>query len=108
MGNEIILKKEEITTTAVITKKTVIINQNKCSFRKLHITTKKLKSFILSRGFIEISRTGSHIKYRNLNRNKTCTFANKKDTYSYKIGTLKKILKDYNETLDSLEIFINT
>jgi predicted RNA binding protein YcfA (HicA-like mRNA interferase family) len=83
----------------------VIKDKIKCPFRKLHVTTKKLKYFISSIGFNEISRTGSHIKYRNKNSNKTCTFANKKDSHTYKIGTLKKILKDYDESLENIRQF---
>jgi len=82
------------------------ITTNKSNFRKLQVTTKKLKSFINSIGFIEVSRKGSHIKYRHRMRNKTCTFANKKDTYIYKIGSLKKILRDYDKTIDDLERFL--
>jgi len=83
-----------------------IIEKKESISRKLHVTTKKLKSFIESIGFIEVSRSGSHIKYRNSKLNKTCTFANKKDTFVYKMGSLKKILKDYNQTYKDLELFI--
>jgi predicted RNA binding protein YcfA (HicA-like mRNA interferase family) len=72
------------------------------SKNNIQITAKRLKEYIKSIGYIEISRTGSHIKYRNEELSNTCTFADKKDTYIYKRGSLKIILKQYNKILSDI------
>jgi predicted RNA binding protein YcfA (HicA-like mRNA interferase family) len=68
----------------------------------IQITTKRLKEYIKSIGYIKISRKGSHIKYRNKKLSNTCTFVDKKDTYIYKKGSIIKILNQYNKTLSDI------
>ena len=68
------------------------------------VTAKKFKKFLNFLGYHKVSQKGSHIKYKK--HNYTYTYANKPNTYIYKKGSLMKMLKDINVSLEELFDFL--